>query len=125
MAAFTKFEEIGAWQKARELAALIYSLTNREQFGGDYALKNQLRRSALASMTNIADGFNRDCNSEFAHCLGMSKGAAAEIKSLLYVALDQRYLTDELFQQAFDLTNDVERLASGLMKYLRSGNSGR
>ncbi len=121
MAAFKKFEDIEAWRKARELAALIYSITNSEVFGNDFAMKNQIRRSALTAMAEIADGFCRDSNQEFAQCLGHAKGATAEVRSLLYVSLDQRYITEDVFEKASALATEVERLASGLIKYLRSG----
>lgn len=122
MVALKKFEDIEAWQKARELAALIYSNTNHEIFSNDFAMKNQIRRSALSAMTAIADGFCRDSNQEFQHCLGQAKGATAEVRSLLYVSLDQRYISEDVFEKASALATDVERLASGLMRYLRSGS---
>ncbi|MEN6627506.1 MAG: four helix bundle protein [Candidatus Sumerlaeia bacterium] len=121
MAAFRKFEDIDAWQKARELANLIYSITDNEIFGNDFAMKNQIRRSALIAMTSIADGFCRDSNQEFGNCLGQAKGATAETRSLLYVSLDRHYISEENFLKASAFATDVERLASGLMKYLRSG----
>lgn len=122
MVALRKFEDIEAWQKARELASLIYSMTNSEIFSHDFAMKNQIRRSALVAMTEIANGFCRDNNQEFAHCLGQCKGATADIRSLLYVSLDQRYISEDAFEKASALATDVERLASGLMRYLRSGS---
>lgn len=121
MVALKKFEDIEAWQKARDLAALIYSITNHEIFGHDFAMKNQIRRASLTAMTSIADGFSRNDNQEFQHCLGQTKGATAEIRSLLYVSLDQRYITNDMFEKASSLAIDVERLAGGLKKYLSTG----
>lgn len=121
MVAFKSFEDIDAWQKARELTGLIYSISNSEIFSHDFAMKNQIRRAALMAMTSISDGFCRESNQDFQHCLAQTKGATAEIKSLLYVSVDQRYISEDIFEKAFTLATDVERLASGLIRYLRTG----
>ena len=67
MAKFTKFEDIQAWQHARELSKNIYKITNLDKFRNDYALIRQIRRSSGSIMDNIAEGFGRGGNKEFIH----------------------------------------------------------
>lgn len=93
MATFTTFEEIGAWQKARHLTKEIYKVSSSGACGRDYDLRNQIRRAAVSIMSNIAEGFERSGTGEFNQFLATAKGSAGEIRSQLYVALDQSYLS--------------------------------
>lgn len=92
MATFKAFEDIEAWQKARDLVRRVYHISQGSEFSRDYALKDQMRRAAISIMSNIAEGFERNGNKEFIHFLSIAKGSAGEVRSQLYVALDQRYI---------------------------------
>jgi len=83
-----RFEEIVAWQKARELTASIYSLVRSNSLAKDFALKDQMIRAAISIMANIAEGFERGKLTEFHQFLSIAKASCAELRSHLYVALD-------------------------------------
>lgn len=83
MASLTRFEDIAAWQKARLLTRRIYEVTGKGAFSRDFELRNQIRRAAISSMSNIAEGFERDGNNEFRQFLAIAKGSAGEVKSQL------------------------------------------
>ena len=55
MATIKNFEEIKAWQKARELAGNIYELTRQDKFSRDFGLRDQIQRAASSVMHNIAE----------------------------------------------------------------------
>jgi four helix bundle protein len=57
LATITRFEEIEAWRTARQLANLVYDLSEQGQFARDFGLKDQMRRAAVSAMSNIAEGF--------------------------------------------------------------------
>ena len=59
MGTITRFEEIHAWRKARELVREVYKASNADLFNRDYGLKDQIRRAAVSSMCNIAEGYGR------------------------------------------------------------------
>jgi four helix bundle protein len=125
MATFTTFEEIAAWQKARQLTRELYKVTAVGPFARDYDLKNQIRRAAVSIMSNIAEGFERSGTGEFTQFLAMAKGSAGEVRSQLYVALDQNYLSEPVFARFLDQAAEVSRMIGGLMTYLRkSGIKG-
>ncbi|HXT64948.1 MAG TPA: four helix bundle protein [Pyrinomonadaceae bacterium] len=125
MATFTTFEEIGARQKARQLTREIYKITSGGAFARDYDLRNQIRRAAVSVMSNIAEGFERSGTGEFNQFLATAKGSAGEIRSQLYVALDQNYLSEATFGQLRDQATEVGRMIGGLMTYLKkSGIKG-
>ena len=115
-----KFEDFIAWQKARSLTREIYKITNLPAFSRDFGLKDQIRRAAVSIMSNIAEGFERGSRGEFAQFLSIAKASCAEVRSQLYIALDQHYLDRETFVRVAAATSEVGRLIGGLMKYLRA-----
>ncbi len=113
------FEDLPVWQKARELAEYIYSLTKKVPFSKDFSLVDQIRRASASVMSNIAEGFERGSNAEFIHFLYISKGSAGETRTQLYIALDQEYISRDEFRKGFDLCRDVSGQISGLIDYLK------
>ena len=65
MATFKRFEDILAWQKAREVTELVYQLSNQGLFAKDYGLRDQIRRSSMSMMANIAEGYGRRSDKSF------------------------------------------------------------
>lgn len=120
MAAIQRFEEIEAWQKARELAKAIYAISNEGPFARDLGLRDQIRRAVVSVMSNIAEGFERGGNVEFRRFLAIAKGSAGEVKAQLYVALDAGMLTRTQFESLYKLATDVGNLIGGFMRYLRN-----
>jgi four helix bundle protein len=119
MATIGKFEDITAWQKAREMTRMIYKCSRRGEFARDFSLKDQIRRSSSSVMSNIAEGYERDGNREFIQFLSQAKGSCGEVRSQLYVAMDQEYITDEEFKIFRDMAVETSKMLSGLMSYLR------
>jgi len=69
-----KFEDVIAWQKARELVKMVYEMTRKGDFARDFSLKDQIRRAAVSIMSNIAEGFPRQTDKEFIQFLYIAKG---------------------------------------------------
>lgn len=115
-----KFEDIKAWQEARNLTRLIYEITNDTSFAKDFSLKDQIRRASVSIMANIAEGFNRRTDKEFINFLGYALSSASEVKSHLYVAMDQNYLSQKTFEELYEKTSATSRMITGFIKYLTS-----
>jgi len=125
MASFKSFEEMEVWKKSRQLTKQVYDLTGVGIFARDYGLKDQIRRACVSVMSNIAEGFERSGTGEFIQFLAMAKGSAGEVRSQLYVALDQRYLSEDEFGIVSANVKEISQMISGLMSYLRiSGIKG-
>src|SRR3990172_8363764 len=92
MATIQSFEEIEAWQKARELTRAVYACSGQGAFSRDFGLRDQIRRAAVSIMSNIAEGFERGGSAEFVQFLAIAKGSASEVEAQLYVAFDQGYI---------------------------------
>jgi four helix bundle protein len=109
-----KFEDLIAWQKARELTKLVYQATRKDGFAKDYGLAGQIQRASVSIMSNIAEGFERTNPNEFHHFLVVAKASCAEVRSQLYVALDIGYLNEMEFGQLLKLTQEVSKIVGGL-----------
>ena len=126
MATFHSVEEIDAWQKARELVKKVYAITKKNAFSKDYGLKDRIRRASLSTMSNIAEGYERDGTREFIQFLSVAKGSTGEVKSHLYAALDLGYITQPEFEILTTSATEVGNMIAGLMAYLRqSGLKGK
>lgn len=122
MATIQKFEDIEAWQKARELTRAIYACSGAGQFARDFGLRDQVRRAAVSIMSNIAEGFERSGSAEFSQFLAIAKGSAGEVEAQLYVALDQGYINKEQFDSIRALVSSTKKLIAGFMNYLKQSN---
>ena len=117
-----RFEDIVAWQKAREMTKRVYAATKVVPFAKDFGLRDQIQRASVSAMANIAEGYDRGGDREFLQFLSTSKGSCGEVKSHLYVALDQQYVTPVQFQELYGQAEEVSRLLGGLMNYLRQSD---
>jgi four helix bundle protein len=119
MATFKRFEDIQAWQKARIVAKDIYIASGKGEFGKDFELRGQIRRSGVSIMANIAEGQGRRTDKDFANFLNMSLGSLAETKSHLYLALDLGYVNQEIFAELYAKLDEIGRMVFALNTHLR------
>jgi four helix bundle protein len=109
-----RFEDLIAWQKARQLTRHIYSITRVGEFSKDFGLRDQIRRASVSVMSNVAEGFDRGGRAEFHRFLVIAKGSCAEVRSQLYVAFDAGYIDKEVFTKLSSNTVEVSRIVGGL-----------
>ncbi len=122
MAKIERFEDLQSWQKARQLANLIYDLTEHQNFAKDFRLRGQIQDAAGSVMHNIAEGFDAGTNPEFIRFLKMSRRSASEVQSELYLALDRKYIIQEELTKAYNLATETKRLINGMIAYLRKSS---
>lgn len=116
-----KFEDVQAWQEARELVKKVYKTVERNpNIQRDFRYKAQLTSSAISGMSNVAEGFSRRSDKEFIQFLFVSKGSLAELQSLLYAAMDLDYLSKEDFNELYVQADKTSRLISKFISYLKT-----
>jgi len=115
-----RFEDIEAWQLARELTRTIYRVTKKDDFAKDFGLKRQIQEAAGSSMHNTAEGFDSETNAEFIRFLRYAKRSCTEVQSELYVALDEAYITKAEFEDAYELARRTRAAIRGFINYLRN-----
>lgn len=120
MAGITRFKEIEAWKLARELTNIVYAFTNQDGFNRDFDLRDRIRRACISIMSNLAEGFESRTDVQFINFLGMARASAGGVRSQLYIALDQKYISKEQFDQSFQMTQTRSRQIANFIKYLET-----
>jgi four helix bundle protein len=119
MSKVERFEDLKVWQVARELCKEIHKLTLKDSFSKDFKLIGQIKGASGSIMDNIAEGFERDGNKEFSQFLSISKGSCGEVRSQLYRAIDNEYISKEEFETAYEKSLEVSKMLKGFIVYLK------
>ena len=120
MATIKNFEELEVWKIAMELCTEVYNLTNKELFSKDFALKDQIRRSAISIPSNISEGYERDGINQFLYFLTISKGSCGELRTQLRIASNLNYISNIEFDFLNEKCLSTSKQLSGFIKYLRN-----
>jgi four helix bundle protein len=112
---FERFEDIFAWQKAKELTKDIYQLFSESN---DFGFKDQIERAAVSIMNNIAEGYERKTNNEFKYFLFIAKGSCGEVRSMLSLALDLEKIKPSDYERLYQSSEEISKMLSGLIKTL-------
>lgn len=110
-----KFEDIVGWQKSKILTLDIYAIFKDCL---DFSYKRQIFRAVVSIMNNIAEGFERKTNNEFKHFLYISKGSCGEVRSMLYLAYELKYISKDDFDRCYAQAVEISKILSGLIKSL-------
>lgn len=110
-----RFEDILAWRKSKDLVIMIY---NEFRFSKDFPFRDQIQRAAVSIMNNIAEGFERRGDKELKKFLFISKGSCGEVRSMLYLALELKYIDKNKFDTLYNESLEISRMLSGFIKKL-------
>jgi len=111
------FEDLIIYQQSRELAKLIYQITNREDFKKDYRFVQQIRAAVGSISDNIAEGFERQGNKEFCQFLYFAKGSCGEVRSQINRAYDVDYIDKETYDKVY---SNCRKLSASILKFIQS-----
>jgi len=125
MPGITRFEDIQAWQTARELTTLVYKQSEQGHFARDFGLRDQIRRASVSVMSNIAEGFESRTDTQFVNYLGHARASAGEVRSQLYIVLDLKYISQEQFTESYELADKTARQVSRFADYLEANPRSR
>ncbi len=114
-----RFEDIRAWQQARELTNLVYALTERGDFSKDFRLRDQIQGAAGSVMHNIAEGFDDGSDAEFIRFMKYARRSASEVQSEIYLALDRKYISTEDFECVYNMATSAKKSINASIAYLR------
>jgi four helix bundle protein len=118
MATARQFEDLNVWQDARQLVGAIYSASKQRAFNQDFGLREQIRRAAVSTMSNIAEGFERGTRKEFIQFLNIAKGSNGEVCSQLHIALDRKYVGETEFVALHETAIVLSKKLSAFIRYL-------
>ncbi len=120
-----QFEHLEVWQEARRLTQAIYKVTRTEKFSKDFSLRDQIQRAAVSVMSNIAEGFERGGNQEFIQFLYVAKASCGEVRSQIYVALDQGYMGKPESEESIVAFRRLSGMIGNLINYLKAQRNER
>lgn len=112
------FKELKVWQKARVMVKDVYLMTQPFPKEELFGLTSQMRRSAVSIAANIAEGCGRGTNAQLAHFLDIAQGSSCELETLIILALDLGYITDEVFFDMSLKVNEIQRMNIGFKNTL-------
>jgi four helix bundle protein len=114
-----RFEDLVAWQRARELSKAVFEVGTKGALAREFALRDQTRRAARSVMANIAEGFERSGSKEFHKGLSVAVGSCAEVRSDLYTMLDTGLITQTQFDHLYALATETSRITNALRAAVR------
>ena len=114
------FKDLLVWQKAMDLAEMVYALVKLLPKDEQFELSSQIRRAAVSIPSNIAEGQGRKSNREFMRFLSIARGSRAELETQLMLAQRLGYVTKEQIVPAILLCNEVGRMLHALMQSVSS-----
>jgi four helix bundle protein len=114
MSSLSQFEDIIAWQKARDLLQEVAVEVSKPPLSRDFAMCDQVRRAAASTMANVAEGFERGRPTEFRQFLSIAKGSCGELRSHFYALHDFGYLSEARLRQLVEQAREVGRVIGGL-----------
>ena len=108
------FEELEVWQDAKTLTISIYQLMSENR---DYGFRDQIQRASVSIMNNIAEGSESGSNATNIRFLHIAKGSCAEVRSMLYLASELHYISNETKDQLLALSRKISAFLNKLIAY--------
>lgn len=116
------FEDLWIWQQARKLVANVYSdFAAGTSANRDFGFRDQIQRASVSIMNNIAEGFERSSDIEFARFLEIAKGSCGEVRSMYYTAEDLAYVPNDIAIQRREVTKQISAGIASLRAHLKKG----
>ena len=110
------YRDLLVWQKALGLVTEIYNHTKSFPEAERYGLVLQLRKSSVSLPSNIAEGYGRNSTLDYIRFLRIANGSLFESQTQLEIARNLEYLRDESFSVLYNLTREIGRMLSSLIK---------
>ncbi len=120
MTKITRFQDLNCWKEARILVKKNYKISSAGAFSKGYSLRDQIRRASVSIMTNISEGFSRFHRKDSVRFFDLSQSSAAEVQSLLYVAEDLDYISDETAESLREDALKCQKMTLSLIKHYKN-----
>lgn len=112
------YRELRVWQKAVDLAVLVYEFTAEFPKHELYGLSSQMRRAAVSVASNLAEGAARGTRKDFRHFVKLAEGSNSELQTQLLIARRLKFGCTAASDTVDELSNDVGKMLTALSNYL-------
>lgn len=120
MATAKRFEDLEIWRESRKLALEIIKISKETELKKDFKLKAQIKSASGSIMDNIAEGFERNGNTEFRQFLSVAKGSAGEVRSQPYRIYDNEYIDKKTFEFLIEEYQKLSGKLNNFISYLNN-----
>jgi four helix bundle protein len=120
MSKVDRFEDLDCWKKSRELVNVVFDICEKQMKNKDFSTQDQIKRAAISTMNNIAEGFGRYSNREFIRFLEYSASSSMEVRSMLYILSDRKYIDEFEFEKCYQLSIEHTNITLGFIRYLKT-----
>ena len=117
------FKDLVVWQRAKDLAVLVYKISNEGSLGKDFGLRDQLRRSAVSIASNLAEGDERDTDKDSIRFFYIAKGSLAELRTQIQIAFEIGYIEKGVFLKLDDECEQIGKMIGALIKARKQRSS--
>ncbi|SDB20406.1 four helix bundle protein [Flavobacteriaceae bacterium MAR_2010_188] len=114
------YRKLIVWQKSMLLVTKVYQSINDFPKDELYGLSSQVKRSSISIPSNIAEGYGRDGKKEFLRFLNISMSSLFELKTQLEIAMNLKFLNDNVFNEIYADSREIERMLSSLINTLKN-----
>lgn len=119
------FEDLKAWQLARQLMIECHKLATALPATERFDLAPQIRRSSKSAMANIAEGYGRYHYLDCLRFFYIARGSLTETINHVITAHDLSYVDDQRYQELYDLGREAERALNGYIAYIWKQQQGQ
>jgi len=109
------YKDLIVWKRAMELAKAAYMLTRRLPREENYALADQIRRSSVSIPSNIAEGYGRTSQRDYARFLAMARGSSYELETQILLCIDLKYIVEPDAHAALGLCKEVAKIITTIL----------
>jgi four helix bundle protein len=114
------YRDLVVWNKAMELITEIYRVTHNFPKEELFGLTSQLRRAAVSTPSNIAEGKGRLSKGKFRQFLGNARGSLAEVETQILIAQNLNYLDEPETNTLLTKVEEVGKILNGLISAVRN-----
>ena len=115
------YKDLIVWKRSIELAKSVYVLVRKLPREENYALSDQIRRSAVSIPSNIAEGYGRTSSKDYARFLSMARGSTYELETQLLLSQELGYLKPDDIAHPLGLIKDVSKILTVILTKIGNG----
>ena len=113
------YRDLIVWQKAMALVTVMYCITKQFPKTESFGLISQIQRCAVSIPSNIAEGYGRHSTGDYIRFLQIAMGSLCELQTQLEISRNLEYITEEIFDENYEASREIERMLSSLIAKLK------
>ena len=108
------FEKLVVWQKAIELAKILYSITSQFPEVENYGLSSQIKRAVVSISSNIAEGYVKSSSKELVRFTEIAYGSLMEVLNQIIIAYEVEYISEDNYLIIRQSIEEISRMLNAL-----------